>query len=52
MNLSYSHNPPFTSVQVETYMRTCTDSSPELFKDKRFGCVVEIGGQLVQSKDY
>lgn len=52
VDLSYSHSLPFTSVQVEIYMGHCTDLSPEPFKDKRFWCVVEIGGQLAEGKDY
>lgn len=52
LGLSYSHSLPFTSVQVEINMRNCTDLSPEPFKDKRFWGVVEIGGQLVESKNF
>lgn len=52
MDLSYSRRLPFTSVRVEVHMRRCSDVSPELFKDKRFRCLVEIGGQPVESEDY
>lgn len=52
MDLRCSRRLPFTSVQLEVYMGRCSDISPEPFKDKRFHCVVEIGGQPVESKDY